>query len=130
MTTLTKLNVTAITLTSSLQLLSTIGNPAPAHEQENCRGKNTNTHTRPGRSTEVGRRNDVLNLRSTRHGNHCKGENTHPQCRWQKLLRNISLLEYNCTKRIHNERYYKHRQTAIGQGTTAQKYSQYSLLLA
>ena len=128
--TLAIFNMLTIAFTLSLQALCTEGNPSPTHKQENQSSKNTNSHTRPGGSTKVGGWDNILNLWCTRHSNHCEGEDTHPESCWQQSLWNISLLEYNSTKRVHNESNNEHAEAAIGQSTTAQQYCQNSTLFA
>ena len=124
------LEVTAIALAACLEDLRTARHPAPADQQEQEGGEETDDRSRPRARREVRGRDDVLDLRRARQSDHREGEDTNPERRRQQALRDVCLAEDNCAERIHDKGDDEDGKTAIRQSAAAQQDRQHSAFLA
>ena len=119
-----------VSLTLCLEFLVAIADPAPGQSEVEHGTDEAEHRSRPGRSAKERRRDDVLDLRCARDGHHAVGEDTHPEQPRQQTLRDISLLEEDGSKWVHDKGDDEDREAAIRQDAASEQYGQNGLVAA
>ena len=118
----------AVTLAFRLELLVAIADPSPGQSEVEHGTDEAEHRSRPGRSAKERRRDDVLDLRCTWDGHHAVGEDTHPEQPRQQTLRDISLLEEDGRKWVHDKGDDEDREAAVRQDAASEQYCQNGLV--